>query len=201
MKALNITIIVVAVLLLAVLGGAVLGLAISPERATRVRELAEALDAALAASGPLLRSLLGFAGALLVALAVFVAWGNLASRRWERIVVLRNPLGEVMVSMTALEDLGRLIKAEVPSLKDIKLRVSANRRGLSAHARVVLQGDVDLPAVTEAIQAAIRKRLQGVVGPEQDIRPRVMVGKVLVRDSDSEELLLARARLRRPPRP
>lgn len=201
MKAVNIAIIVLAALSMAALGGAALGLALSPDRALRAHEIAEALEGVLAASGPLLRSLLGAAGALLMAAAVFIAWGNLASRRWERTVVLRNPMGEVMVSMTALQDLGRLIKAEVPGLKDIKLRVTASRRGLAAHARVVLQGDVDLPAVTEAIQAAIRRRLQNVVGPDQDIRPRVMVGKVVVKEADSEELLVARARLRRPPRP
>jgi hypothetical protein len=201
MKALNIVVIVLAVLAMAALGGAAVGLAFSPERAARAHEIAGILEATLAASGPFLGPLLGLAGALLMSLAVLVAWGNLASRRFERIVVLRNPLGEVMVSMSALEDLGRLVKSEVPGLKDIKLRVSASRRGLAAHARVVLQGDVDLPAVTEAVQAAIRKRLQNVVGAEQDIRPRVMVGKVLVKDPDSEELLLARARMRRQPRP
>jgi hypothetical protein len=201
MKAFNVTLIVVAVLLSAVLGGVAMGLAFSPERAERAMDLSNALGSALSAPGPLWGSLLGLIGAALMALAVFTTWGNLASRRWERLVVLRNPLGEVMVSLTALEDLGRLIKADVPWLKDIKLKVSASRRGLAAHARVVLQGDVDLPAVTEAVQAAIRRRLQGVVGTDQDIRPRVMVGKVVVKDHESEELLLARARLRRPPRP
>lgn len=198
MKALNIAVIVVVVLVLAILGGAALGLSFSPERAARVQELTGTLAAILAAPGALWGSLLGLAGALLMGLAVFLTWGNLASRRWERIVVLRNPLGEVMVSLTALEDLGRLIKAEVAGLKDIKLKVSASRRGISAHARVVLQGDVDLPAVTEAVQAAIRRRLQSVVGADQDIRPRVMVSKVLLKDPDSEEQLMTRARLRRP---
>jgi len=200
-KALNIVIIVLAVLGCAALGGACVGLALAAERAARAHELAAAFEAALSGGGPLAPLLLGLGGALLMAFAVFVAWANLASRRWERIVVLRNPQGEVMVSLSALEDMGRLIRAEVPGLKDIKLRVSASRRGLAARARVVLQGDVDIPAVTEQVQSAIRRRLQGVVGPEQDIRPRVMVAKVLVKDADAEELLLGRARLRRPPRP
>ncbi len=201
MKPLNIIIIVLAVLAMAALGGAAVGLAFTPERAARAHELAGMLETALSPAGPLFTVLLGLGGALLMALAVFIAWGNLASRRWERIVVLRNPLGEVMVSMTALEDLGRLVKAEVAGLKDIKLRVSASRRGLAAQARVVLQGDVDLPAVTEQVQNAIRRRLQNVVGQEQDIRPRVMVSKVLVKEADNDDALLARARLRRPPRP
>lgn len=200
MKALNIIIIIMAVLLLAALGGAAVGLSVAPEHAVRGHELAQALESTLA-SGPF-RPLLGLGGALALALAVFVAWGNLASRRWERIIVLRNPLGEVMVSLTALEDLGRLVKADVPGLKDIKLKVTASRRGLAASARVVLQGDVDLPVVTEAVQAAIRRRLQMVVGADQDIRPRVMVSKVVVKEpGEAEEMLHTRPRLRRPPRP
>jgi hypothetical protein len=201
MKALNITIIVLAVLALALIGGVAAGLSLMPDRAAHAHTLGQCVESALSAPGLLWDTLLGAVGFLLFGLGVFIAWGNLASRRWERIVVLRNPLGEVMVSMTALEDLGRLIKSEVPGLKDVKLRVLASRRGLSAHARVVLQGDVDLPAVTEAVQVAIRRRLQSVVGTDQDIRPRVMVGKVLVKEAEAEDPIIARARLRRPPRP
>src|SRR5688572_11948085 len=50
------------------------------------------------------------AGVLCAALGFLLAWGNLASRRWERLIVMRNPLGEVHISLAALEDLGRVVK-------------------------------------------------------------------------------------------
>jgi hypothetical protein len=156
------------------------------------------LEVALAASGTL-RAGLGVVGVLGLLAGAAVVWGNVAARRWERIVVLRNSLGEVHLSLRALEDLGRVVKNDVPGLRDIKLRVSANRRGIQARARVILLADDDLGALTESVQAAIRRRLQQAVGVEQDIRPRIIVGKVVPRSED--EGLSGRPRLRRAPRP
>lgn len=201
MKPVNILVIVLAALVLTAAGALVLALAAVPAQLAHLQALVADVEAGLAQDGAL-RPALAALGSLLLAAGVALVWGNLSTRRWERIVVLRNPLGEVMVSLTALEDLGRLIKAEVAGVRDLKLRVSASRRGLQATARVTLVGDVDIPAVTEAVQAAIRRRLQMVVGEDQDIRPRVMVAKLQVRDpAEAEEILEARPRLRRPPRP
>lgn len=201
MKVLNILVIALACLGLAALGGVLLALAAAPAQLAHLQGLVAGLETGLAHDGALRPALVALGG-LLVAAGVGLVWGNLSSRRWERIVVLRNPLGEVLVSLTALEDLGRLVKGDVPGLKDCKLRVVASRRGLQATARVTLVGDVDIPAVTEAVQASIRRRLQMVVGADQDIRPRVMVAKLQVRDpAESDELLVSRPRLRRPPRP
>jgi hypothetical protein len=87
----------------------------------------------------------------------------------------------------------------LPGLRDVKLRIQADRRGLQVRARVSLQAPEDLGAATEAVQAAIRRRLQQVVGPETDIRPRVMVAKILAR-SDDDDSATPRRRVR-PPRP
>jgi hypothetical protein len=146
------------------------------------------------------RPLLGLSGGLLLLGVLAAVWGTVSQRRYERIIVLRNPLGEVQVSLTALEDLGRLVKAEVSGVKDLKLRIRAGRRGISADARVVLQGDVDVAQVSEAVQASVRRRLQQVVGLDQDVRPRVMVSKLLPGNPETDELA-PRPRLRRPPRP
>jgi hypothetical protein len=143
---------------------------------------------------------LGFvaAGVLAALAGLGLAWGNLASRRWERLIILRNPLGEVHISLAALEDLGRVVKGDVPGLRDVKLRISASRRGLKVVARVSLLAGDDLGAVTEAVQVAIRRRLQQVLGAEQDVRPRVVVGRVVPRSEDEDG---APRRRLRPPRP
>lgn len=195
MKGWNIlTIIVTALGLMA--GGALLawiGLGLEPQP-----DLAALCDAArAAASAPAYH--LGFvaAGVLAALAGLGLAWGNLASRRWERLIILRNPLGEVHISLAALEDLGRVVKGDVPGLRDVKLRISASRRGLKVVARVSLLAGDDLGAVTEAVQAAIRKRLQQVLGAEQDVRPRVVVGRVVPRGEDED----APRRRLRPPRP
>lgn len=198
MKGVNILVIAAAVLAALGLGLAALWIGSGAQPQPDLVELAAAAAAALEGSGSL-RAALSVLGLLAVAVAVAVVWGNLAARRWERIIILRNPLGEVHVSLYALEDLGRVVKADVAGLRDVKLRIHANRRGLQVRARVTLLAAEDLGAATEAVQVAIRRRLQQVVGPDQDIRPRVMVAKIVGRGED-EESAPSRRRVR-PPRP
>jgi hypothetical protein len=202
-KALNILLVALAVLLLAALGVGLLALAIVPSQGAGVLEAHQLFIGALQ-SDPNLRWGSLLLGAALLALALVAVWGNISSRRWERTVVLHNPLGEVMVSLAALEDIGRQAKGDVPGVKDLKLRVLARRRGLQATVRVVLYSDANVPSTTEAIQDCVRRRLLDVVGDSQDIRPRVMVSKVVFRGpEDAEDLPVYRpyGRARRPPRP
>jgi hypothetical protein len=199
MKAVNILLMLLGALAVTLIGAACLGVALDPATLGQLHKLtADAENSLASASG--FRPLLGLSGGLLLLGVLAAAWGTVSQRRYERIIVLRNPLGEVQVSLTALEDLGRLVKAEVSGVKDLKLRIRAGRRGISADARVVLQGDVDVAQVSEAVQASVRRRLQQVVGLDQDVRPRVMVSKLLPGNPETDELA-PRPRLRRPPRP
>jgi hypothetical protein len=202
-KALNILLVALAVLLLAALGVGLLALAIAPRLGAGILE-AHQLFIGAVQSDPNLRWGLLLLGAALLALAFVAVWGNISTRRWERTVVLHNPLGEVMVSLAALEDIGRQAKGDVAGIKDLKLRVLARRRGLQATVKVVLYSDANVPSTTEAIQECVRRRLSQVVGESQDIRPRVMVSKVVFRGPDDpDEVLVYRpyGRARRPPRP
>lgn len=194
MKGWNILTIIIAALGLMAGGVALawLGLGLEPQP-----DLASWCAQATAAA-PAYR--LGFvaAGVLAALAGLGLAWGNLASRRWERLIILRNPLGEVHVSLAALEDLGRVVKGDVAGLRDVKLRINASRRGLQVVARISLLAGDDLGAVTEAVQVAIRKRLQQVLGSDQDIRPRVVLGRVIPRSEDEDSSPRRRVR---PPRP
>jgi hypothetical protein len=203
LKALNILLLAFAVLLLASAGAGLLALILLPGVAAGMREAHELLYGALQ-TDPNLRWGLLLLGAAFLLLAFVAVWGNISTRRWERTVVLHNPLGEVMVSLAALEDIGRLAKGDVAGVKDLKLQVLARRRGLQATVRVVLYSDANVPSTTEAIQDSVRRRLSQVVGESQDIRPRVMVSKVVFRGPDEvDDLPVYRpyGRARRPPRP
>ena len=203
MKAFNILLIALCVLILSAAGLGLLSLAALPGVDTGLREAFRLFDAGLQNEANL-RWGVGAVGAVLLLLAFFAVYINLSTRRWERSVVFHNPLGEVMVSLTALEDVGRQAKAEVPGVKDLKLRVLPRRRGLEATARVSLYSDVNVPSTTELIQEVVRRRLQEVVGEGQDLRPRVIVTKVVFREAgDEADVLVYRpyGRARRPPRP
>lgn len=203
MKVFNILLIALSVLLLTAAGLGLVGLSLLPGLQDGLREAYRLFDTALQMEANL-RWGLGAAGLGLLFVAFSAVYSNLSTRRWERSVVFHNPLGEVMVSLTALEDIGRQAKAEVPGVKDLKLRVLPRRRGLQATARVVLFSDANVPSTTELIQEVVRRRLQEVVGEGQDLRPRVIVTKVVFREAGEDgDMPVYRpyGRARRPPRP
>jgi uncharacterized alkaline shock family protein YloU len=126
-------------------------------------------------------------GLFLLIIAVSTVWGNIQTRRRERAIEFHTPLGRVNIALGAVEDLARVVKTEVAGLKDIRLRVSANRRGLKARCYVVLWSDCNLPKVSEEIQEVVRHYIHEIVGPEAEVRPLVIVQKVAYRDPEDWE--------------
>jgi hypothetical protein len=122
------------------------------------------------------------AGLLLLVIFVYLVWGNIQSARRERTVVLKNPLGEVLVSLAAIEDFARVLKGKIEGLRDIKGRVVYRRRGLKVSARITVLSDYSIVEVTQNVQDAIRNYIQKTLGIAQDINPTVMVNKVVNRD-------------------
>ena len=122
------------------------------------------------------------AGLLLLVIFTYLVWGNIQSARRERTVVLKNPLGEVLVSLAAIEDFARVLKGKIEGLKEIKGRVVYRRRGLKVSARITVISDYSIVEVTQNVQDAIRNYIQKTLGIEQDINPTVMVTKVVSRD-------------------
>jgi hypothetical protein len=185
MRTFNIAIIVLGTLLFFALGGLLLSTALSENAGTLAAKIWQQYQAALGA-GAGAKAAVALTGALMMILAISTVVGNIQNRRYERTVVFHNPHGEVMIALGALEDLGKVVKSEIPGLKDIKLRVAARRKGLQVTARVSLWSDANLPKTTELVQESVRHYLQEIVGQDQEIRPRVVVGKVAFRGPDDE---------------
>lgn len=125
------------------------------------------------------------AGLLLMVIFVYLVWGNIQATRRERTVVLKNPLGEVLVSLAAIEDFARVLKGKIEGLRDIKGRVVYRRRGLKVSARITVISDYSIVEVSQNVQDAIRNYIQKTLGIEQEINPTVMVNKVVSRDKST----------------
>jgi hypothetical protein len=186
MRAFNIFIIILNTMILFSIGLLLLGTSLSEGLRSFVFSGWQGYEVAVA-SGHGTRLFVDLAGLGMMALAISTVVGNLRNRRYERAVVFHNPHGEVMIALGALEDLGKAVKAEIPGLKDVKLRVLAKRKGIAVTARVSLWSDANLPKTTELIQESVRQYLQEIVGADQEIRPRVVVGKVAYRDPEEHE--------------
>jgi hypothetical protein len=199
MRVYNIVIIVLNTLIFLGLGLLLLGTGASDTVASALVGFHQNLEA-FVKSSIWARVLISSIGLLFVVVSLSTIIGNAQNRRYERAVVFQNTMGEVMVTLGALEDLGRQVKADVPALKDMKLRVRASGKGLKVSASVVLWSDVAIPEATEQIQEAILRCFREGLGLEQEVRPRILVSKVAYRDPEDEPRRdeIARARKRNP---
>jgi len=132
--------------------------------------------------GSLGRALCLLAGIFLLLVVVYLIWGNIQATRREKTVVLQTPLGEVMVSLPAIEDFDRVLKGRIEGLRDIKGRVVYTRRGLKVSARITVLSDFSIADVTQKVQDAIRNYVQNTLSIDQDIQPTVVVTKVVTRE-------------------
>ena len=92
-----------------------------------------------------------------------------------------------MVSLGAIEDFSRVVKNQVSGVKDIKGKVISTRKGLLVTAHVSLYSDRSVADVTQEVQEAIIKYIQFTLGIANEIKPTVIVSKVVYRQKEEEK--------------
>ena len=148
---------------------------------TAVQTLATYLNQSM----PARISLLSF-GIFLIAIALLTIIGNIESKKNERTVVLQSPHGDILVSLSAIEDFSRIVKNEIAGVKDIKGRVLSKRKGLFVTAKVTLFSDRSVAETTQEIQEAIIRYIQHTLGIEAPVKPTVIVSKIAYRSPSGE---------------
>jgi hypothetical protein len=181
MRTYNLVLIVIGTLVIAVKGLLAVTAAIYPPVFLLLGDLISG-PLTYTAEGTLARLITGVTGLLLLGACVIAVVGNVRANRRARTVVLQNPLGEVLVSLPAIEDFARVLKGKIEGLKDIKGRVVFTRKGLRVSARVTVLSDYSISEVTQKTQDAIRNYIQNTLGIEQEINPTVVVSKVVARE-------------------
>jgi hypothetical protein len=181
MRGVNLGMMVLGILVVLLLGLLGLAGAISPGLFTSWGEflsgpLAYALDTF---TGRVAALLIG--GLLLTGMASY-GWAVVQTSRRERTVVLKSPLGDVLVSLPAIEDFARVLRGRIDGLREIKGRVWYTRKGLKVTARIVVYSDVSLIQVTEKVQMEVLSYIQKTLNITQPIQPKVIVTKVVSRD-------------------
>lgn len=181
MRGVNVGMMVLGILLVLVLGLLGVAGAISPELFTAWGEwfsgpVAYVLETVTGRVASLV------VGGLLLAGLVYYFWAAIRKSRRERTVVLKSPLGDVLVSLPAIEDFTRVLRGRIDGLREIKGRVWYTRKGLRVMARIVVFSDVSLIQVTEKVQMEVLSYIQKTLNITQPIQPKVIVTKVVSRD-------------------
>lgn len=99
-----------------------------------------------------------------------LAWQGLRSEK-RHAVVLEGPLGQVRITLSAIESLVEKVVLDQKGVREAKAAVEAVPAGLGIRVRVSVAPDINIPQVSEMLQNAVREKALEIAGIEvKDIR-------------------------------
>lgn len=102
-----------------------------------------------------------------------LAWQGLVPEK-KHAVLLDGSLGKVRVALSAIESLVEKVALDQRGIKEARSGVGASARGIGIRIKVAVAPDVSIPAVSQALQQAVREKMLEVIGIEvHDIRVSV----------------------------
>jgi len=134
------------------------------------------------------RLVLGLTGILLIFISIMVVQLAVGKIRREKTIAFENPDGQVTISLSAIEDFIRRALKQLPEVKELKPTVRAGKKGILIINRVTLFSDVNIPEMTEKIQAMVKSRVQEMLGVEEPINIRIHVVKIVHKEEAPKHL-------------
>lgn len=126
-----------------------------------------------------LKLISGICGAGLIVISIFLTQMTFGKLRRERTIAFNNPDGQVIISLSAIEDFIKRIGKQIPEIKDLRPDVIATKRGIDISVKISLWSEVSIPEITEKIQSIIKSRIQEMLGIEETISTKVHVVKIV----------------------
>ncbi|MDP8234503.1 MAG: alkaline shock response membrane anchor protein AmaP [Candidatus Saelkia tenebricola] len=131
--------------------------------------------------------LVGIAGGVLIVLVVTLlnfVWSGVEA---ERNIAFKTEYGDVLVSLSAIEDYIRKILREEPDIKDIRTKVSVRKKGLIVLLKAVMLSEINIPTITERIQSQLRSKVQEMLGMEEPIVVKVYISKIGEKEKEKKK--------------
>ncbi len=119
----------------------------------------------------------GVVSAVLLVASLRLLYFGFRKRRGVQTVVHETSMGEVRISLDAVEDLVRRVGRQVQGVREIKPVVTSEQSGLSVVVRTCVSPDVSIPQVSEELQTTVRNYVKNVVGATVS-EVRVFVGGI-----------------------
>lgn len=91
-------------------------------------------------------------------------WRALKPERKKQAVVHEGGLGQVRVSLAAIEALAEKVAAAKPGIKEVKAKVASSSQGIALNLKLNSAPDINIPAVSEDIQREVKDSIFQVVG-------------------------------------
>jgi uncharacterized alkaline shock family protein YloU len=130
---------------------------------------------------------LGISGITIVFISLLVLQITLNKIQKERTIAFENPDGQVLISLSAIEDFVKRSLKDMPEVKELRPGVRAGKKGVSVLARVTLFSDVNIPETTEKIQHIVKSKVQDLLGIEEPVNIKIHVVKIARREEPKVE--------------
>lgn len=110
------------------------------------------------------RLFIGLAGAIFFVVSFRLIYAAFRRRGAGQAVVHETALGNVRISLDAVENLVRKVARGIKGVREMQAEVGRSPDGLSIGLRGVISPDVSIPEVSEEIQTAVKSYVRRVVG-------------------------------------
>ncbi len=177
MKTLGIFVVFVCTLVFAILGGLLIAFSFN---LFTLQDLTVFLGQTLQLQN--IHLIIGGAGLFLIIASIFIAQVTLGKMQREKTIAFNNPDGQVTVSLSAIEDFIKRLSSDMAEIKDLRSNVVAGKKAIEINIRLSLWAEANIPETTEKIQAAIKGRIQEMLGIEEPIVVRVHVGRIMQKE-------------------
>ncbi|MCK5450822.1 MAG: alkaline shock response membrane anchor protein AmaP, partial [Candidatus Omnitrophica bacterium] len=117
-------------------------------------------------------------GVLFILIGLLGPYNALKKMKAARVISFQNPDGEVTVSLSAVEEYINKIAKTIMDIKEVKPRVSVNKKGINIITEVSISASANIPEVTERIQMEVRNRVQDMLGVEEKINMKMHIKKI-----------------------
>ncbi len=101
---------------------------------------------------------------LYIIMGLRLLWRTLKPERKKQAVVHEGGMGQVRVSLAAIEALAEKTVAAVPGIKEVKAKVVSSPQGVALDLKLSAAPDINIPAVSEDIQREVKDSIYNVVG-------------------------------------
>jgi uncharacterized alkaline shock family protein YloU len=112
------------------------------------------------------RLVVGLIGAIFFAVSVRLIFFAVRRRGGGQPVVHETAMGEVRISLDAVENLVRKVARSIKGVREIKAVITHGKDGLHALLKGTISPEVSIPEVSEEIQTSVRQYVKRVVGVE-----------------------------------
>lgn len=126
-----------------------------------------------------LRFVVGGIGLVLILISLSFAQLILGRLQKEKTIAFKTASGEVIIALSAVEDMLKRIVGIMPEIKELRPDIIATKKGITVSLRLVLKTETNIPELTTRLQQITRSKIQEFLGIEEQIIIKIHVAKIV----------------------